>query len=147
MDFAELARELIEPMYLVHREKLVRHINQMSRGEEYVLLLLKDSKDPLFPRDISKIMGITSARVAAILRRLEEKGLVTRKASTTDHRCTKVIITEKGDSVIAAQQDKAVAYLTKVLTQLGQEDAVKYTEIMKKIYHNNNDIERKEANK
>lgn len=147
MDFAELARELIEPMYLVHREKLVRHINQMSRGEEYVLLLLKDSKDPLFPRDISKIMGITSARVAAILRRLEEKGLVTRKASTTDHRCTKVIITEKGDSVIAAQQDKAVAYLTKVLTQLGQEDAVKYTEIMKKIYHNNNDIDRKEANK
>lgn len=147
MDFAELARELIEPMYLVHREKLVRHINQMSRGEEYVLLLLKDSKDPLFPRDISKIMGITSARVAAILRRLEEKGLVSRKASTTDHRCTKVIITEKGDSVIAAQQDKAVAYLTKVLTQLGQEDAVKYTEIMKKIYHNNNDIERKEANK
>ncbi len=147
MNFAELARELIEPMYLVHREKLVRHINQMSRGEEYVLLLLKDSKDPLFPRDISKIMGITSARVAAILRRLEEKGLVTRKASTTDHRCTKVIITEKGDSVIAAQQDKAVAYLTKVLTQLGQEDAVKYTEIMKKIYHNNNDIDRKEANK
>lgn len=147
MDFAELARELIEPMYLVHREKLVRHINQMSRGEEYVLLLLKNSKDSLFPRDISKIMGITSARVAAILRRLEEKGLVTRKASTTDHRCTKVIITEKGDSVIAAQQDKAVAYLTKVLTQLGQEDAVKYTEIMKKIYHNNNDIDRKEANK
>jgi len=147
LNFAELARELIEPMYLVHREKLVRHINQMSRGEEYVLLLLKDSKDPLFPRDISKIMGITSARVAAILRRLEEKGLVTRKASTTDHRCTKVIITEKGDSVIAAQQDKAVAYLTKVLTQLGQEDAVKYTEIMKKIYHNNNDIDRKEANK
>lgn len=147
MDFAELARELIEPMYLVHRDKLVRHINQMSQGEEYVLLLLKDSKDPLFPRDISKIMGITSARVAAILRRLEEKGLVTRKPSTTDHRCTKVIITEKGDSVIAAQQDKAVAYLTKVLTQLGQEDAVKYTEIMKKIYHNNNDIDRKEANK
>lgn len=147
MDFAELARELIEPMYLVHRDKLVRHINQMSQGEEYVLLLLKDSKDSLFPRDISKIMGITSARVAAILRRLEEKGLVTRKGSTTDHRCTKVIITEKGDSVIAAQQDKAVAYLTKVLTQLGQEDAVKYTEIMKKIYHNNNDIDRKEANK
>ena len=68
----------------------------VARGEDSVLLYLRRQSGEVLSGDLSIHLGLTSGRVANILRVLEHKKLVRRTQGDKDRRQVHVCLTEAG---------------------------------------------------
>ncbi len=133
MEYTRLTAELMETTKILHRCKEQKHIDEFMKGEAYVLQHLAQSPQPVLPGDISAAMGITTARIAAALNNLEDKGFITRKADETDRRKVLVELTPKGKEVAAQRKAEIAGYVEHLLRSLGEEDAAAYVRIMARL--------------
>ena len=81
-------------------------------------------------------MGISSARVAAIIKKLEKRELVTRTGDKIDRRKTLVSLTEKGEKVAQETEDKIMYALGQMFDALGEEDSENFVRIIDKLIKN-----------
>lgn len=134
MNYEELARELFNNMEKLHRSKPQKNITGSMEGEKSILRFLSFNRDKdVLPGDISEELNISSARVAAALNRLEEKGLVTRSIDPEDRRRFIVSLTEKGKSETEIHAKKMMERVVTLLKELGEHDAVEYVRIMGRV--------------
>ena len=130
MDYAELAVELIHKMRTFHKAKLQKYINENLQGEAFVLDFIARHGDHVLPGEISNEVEVSSARVAAALNSLEDKGLVTRQIDKNDRRKILVSLTKTGKESAEKSQQAMVEKVTNLLLQLGERDAKEYVRIM-----------------
>ncbi|MDP3448338.1 MAG: helix-turn-helix domain-containing protein, partial [Eubacteriales bacterium] len=96
MDFTELAREYMEVLFKMRKRKNDKKINDSMHGEQFVLTYVSKHGGSVIPSEISNEMGISTARIAAALNNLENKGLVTRRIDERDRRRILVELTAAG---------------------------------------------------
>ena len=130
MNYEKLAEELFENMQKLHRTKPQKNITDSMQGEKMILRFLGDRKgEDVLPGDISEAFDISSARVAAALNRLEDKGLIVRSIDPEDRRRFIVSLTDEG----IAETDKNAETMKKrvisLLKELGDEDAKDYVRL------------------
>ena len=132
MDYHLLAEELIE----LHRRLLSFPVNRMladlAKGELFVLNYLMVHQDPVHPKELSQQMMVSTARVAALLNRMEEEGLIVSR----DNRQTIITPTQFGIQFVQEHRTGLVDAMAKALELLGPEDAQNYLRIQKKILQN-----------
>ena len=129
MDYEKLASELMTIMKPEHRAKWYRLIQEGIQGEAFVLSLIKEKGGEAVPGMISCTMGMSSARVAATLNSLENKGMITREIDGADRRRIIVRITQKGIDRTEEQQKRHAELVTRILKELGEHDAIEYVRI------------------
>ena len=78
-------------------------------------------------------MKTSSARVAAALNNLERKGMIARKAEEKDRRKIRVELTGKGEEQAKQWQKMPLCMVTRLMEQLGEEDAKQMLHILKRI--------------
>lgn len=134
-----------EPDYLAlaHELTLFRCSNANARmhrqwegahvGERFALQFLQEQKGIAFPKDMAETMQVSSARVAALLRRLEEKGLIERRRDEGDNRRSAVVITEAGVLHINEWVADRERELASFLEEMGPHDAAEYVRLRKKM--------------
>lgn len=136
VDYTELANELLELRPLISQASASQKMSEMFRGEVFVLNYLMMHKCMAYPKELSKTMFVSTARIAALLKHMEEKGLITRQADLHDSRQIIVSITEKGLHVIEEKHSEVLNSVVQMLKMLGPEDAREYIRIQSKIVHN-----------
>ena len=136
MDYHLLAEELIE----LHRRLLSFPVNRMladlAKGELFVLNYLMVHQDPVHPKELSQQMMVSTARVAALLNRMEEEGLIVRLPDSRDNRQTIITPTQFGIQFVQEHRTGLVDVMAQALELLGPEDAQNYLRIQKKILQN-----------
>lgn len=85
------------------------------------------------PGDISREMGISSARVATALNNLESKGLLTRQIDIRDRRKILIELTDKGGEQAKNNKDMFIGQVAKMFEFLGEADADEYIRITKRL--------------
>lgn len=108
-------------------------IFDVSRTDGSVLNYLKNASDEVCAGDLTEELHVSTARTAALLKRMENQGLITRHPSKQDRRRTIVEITPKG---LEAIEDKNAKFLEKIETfieQVGTEDLDTFIEVSRKI--------------
>ena len=133
MDYSELASEFLNKMYSLHKARLNKPINEAVQGEGFVLHYIARQDGSVLPGEIGHKMGVSTARVAMALNSLEKKGLITRQIDLTDRRKILVNITQAGKILAEKNHRIAVEATTKMLSLLGERDAVEYVRITVKI--------------
>ena len=133
MDYTELAEQLIQLRSKVPQIKMERSIAEMGRGEALVLQYLSSNNNQGYPKDISRALMLTTARIAAILKNLEKHNLITRTPDVLDNRQIVVRLTEEGVASISARKEKLVQATANMLEALGEEDAKAYVRILGKL--------------
>ena len=129
MDYAELAEELLNNMFMFHKTKSQKNIAEALQGEAFVLSYIAFHSNGVLPGDISCEMNVSSARIAAVLNNLEKKGLITRQINKNDRRKILVKVTEQG-KLLAENHHKGLLGITaKTLELLGERDAAEYVRI------------------
>ena len=128
MDTTELAQE-----YLVLMQKIVSNapfnqVQEYSRGEMMVLRYLElkegeDASEPVTPGDMSQALGLTTARIANVLKSLERKGLVERVHDTEDRRRVFVTLTDAGREFTRRKTEQVVSGAEEFILHMGEEDA------------------------
>lgn len=132
MDYPALAAKLLESLQALHRLRPQKQINEAMHGEGFILHLITMNHS-ILPGDISGEMGVSSARVAAALNSLEDKGLITRQIDRSDRRKILVNPTAEGRAQAMENQQKIVGEAAKMLALLGQQDAAEYVRITEKL--------------
>lgn len=132
-EYEELAIELLRLNIGMLQEPAKQKIAKMTRGEFFVLNYLMTHQNQAHPAEISRSMVVSTARIAALLSRLEEKQYISRSQDPTDNRQVIVTLLPQGLALIQRIQSEVISAVVRMLERLGPEDAREYIRIQKKI--------------
>ncbi|MCD7950643.1 MAG: transcriptional regulator [Erysipelotrichaceae bacterium] len=137
MNYQEMTKELLQYMadYDTPSRVLQQNMFECTRGELGVLIYLIEEKDGAHARDISQKLNVNTSRVAALLNTLSNKGYIVRCPDENDKRKIKVFITNDGRAYADARRDEVEKYMSHLLYELGEEDAMNFIRIIKRITH------------
>ena len=133
MDYRKLAEKLLSIQAELHLVSIDRQMSKFSQGMFFALQLLNAHSGAINPRDLSQGMSVSSARVAALLNRMEAQGLVRREPDTTDNRQVVIFVTEKGARLLRAMREDLLGDIARALETIGPEDAATYLRIQRKM--------------
>lgn len=133
MDYYELAEQMFDLRASMPQFKMERTMNQASMSAILALNYLSANGNRAYPKDISKALMLTTARIAALLKVLEKRNLITRTPDPDDNRQTIVELTETGISIIEERKKEIIDKTAKMLEFLGEEDAKAYIRIQKRL--------------
>ncbi|MCD7708615.1 MAG: MarR family transcriptional regulator [Clostridiales bacterium] len=133
MDYETMAEELLMIHAKLNRAKFNEQMRGFTQGELYALGYLNENGKRAYPKDISKAMLVSSARVAVIINHLEKKGCVQRIADPSDSRKTVVVMTDAGEKMYSDKQREVIRSVVEALKKLGEHDAQELLRIRKKM--------------
>ena len=132
-------REMAEELMRMHFSDFGAVPNGMAGassapGEDSVLFTLYHCEDGcLNPGDLAEKLHLTSGRIANILKRLEEKGLIVRKPGEHDRRRIAVCLTDLGERRARSYEEAFIDRAEAMLSGLGEEDAAEWVRLSKLI--------------
>lgn len=129
-----LAGELIEAFDRKKKELPHEEVSAAMRGEMAVLRLLEDEARALTAGEISRLLRMTTSRIAAVLGALEKKALIVRSPDERDKRRIRVILTQKGQVLCRTKRQKVACDVSFALSQLGEHDAREFVRLMKRVH-------------
>lgn len=129
MDYRKAAEDFMVAAKHFNKSKMAEQMGRFSQGEILVLMYLhKCTGQPTLPNEIAKYADMSTARIAAILNKLEEKGLITREISHNDRRKILVAVTDKGRTEAKKHKEKALHYVAHILEKMGEQRAESFLE-------------------
>ena len=133
MDYSQLAEKMLDIRAQLSHMPAGEALAEACEGEYYALSFLLTKGEKSCPSELKEHMGVTSARIAAMLKHLEKKGWVKRSADRSDERRVIVSLTEEGRAMISERRREALSRITAALTALGEDEAHEYVRLQQKI--------------
>ena len=103
------------------------------RPVEYTVLALIREGPDITPARLAKALAVTAPNITAWLARLEARGFVLRKASTTDKRAQTLRLTATGERISADATKRLVAAEKAVLDGLSPGEQALLPELLRKV--------------
>lgn len=132
--YQALALELFAAMDQKHKAPPHEEVGAVVRGEMAVLRLLDRENRSMSAGDISRLLSMTTSRVAAVLNSLQKKRMILRDIDAGDKRRVLVTLTDSGRDFCKERREQAISDMTALLAGLGEEDAAHFVRIMKRIH-------------
>ena len=126
-----------EALWKIHLENM-RALDQIVetshiRGESGVLLYLYHTGAPMYAGELTERLGLTTGRVANILKELEREGLIARTPDDRDRRRVLVSLTGKGEAEARARHDATIAFHARLLTGFSEEESNQFFSMIQRI--------------
>ena len=119
----ELATNLFKSFHGMRPPHGRRRDGMDMRGEPMALIVLHHHAEGMTAGDLAEATHVSTARMAALLNGLEERGFVARAKDDEDRRRTMVTLTEAGKQQVSDLSARRTAHTVAVLRELGAEDA------------------------
>lgn len=132
MDYSILAEKMLLLRAQLSHLPAGEAVSDACGGEFFALSLLLAGA-PSCPSALSRSMGVSYARIAALLKHLEQKGLVLRRTDEHDERRVNVSLTDAGRKLINERRREAIERVAAALRSLGEEDALEYIRLQQKM--------------
>ncbi|MBQ6622391.1 MAG: MarR family transcriptional regulator [Mogibacterium sp.] len=121
-----------------HQIRHIREVNQLAetlslKGEDGVLLTLRASSGPVFSGDIVERTGLTTGRVANILKNLEDKRQIDRVQDQEDKRRISVQLTESGREAAEERYRRNICCRQELLDRLATEERDRMFEFLERL--------------
>lgn len=136
MHYAALTEELIRMMYENPNRFQEEQISATLRGEMAVMRLLglnRNQHMQMAAGEISRQLGMTTSRIAAVLNSLEKKQLIVRRVDPKDRRRVMVSLTAEGIACHERKDARFRKHMTRFLELLGEKDARDFVRLMKRV--------------
>lgn len=133
MEYRLLAEQLVELQSSLHLVPLIQAMSALDRGALFALNYLAHHENTAHPKELSRGMAVSSARVAALLGHLEEQKLIRRTQDPEDSRQVIVALTEEGARTIRRKREEILQTVEQALAELGPEDAAALLRIQEKL--------------
>ena len=129
----EQIRRIFQKMSESHPKEFFHHMDETQAGIGAVLRLLYMEEKPVTAGKISDTLGISTARVAVLLRKMESKGLIIKEKNPLDARVTIVSLTDMGTEMIKDAWKEIQEQMGKIIDTVGEERLLEYIEISNEI--------------
>lgn len=124
--------QVFEKLKQVRPVECFKSMDETQAGIGAVLLLLFES-GTVTAGKISDVLNVSTARVAALLKKMSAKGLVTKERGILDARMTLVHLTPLGEETIKKMQDKMYCQIGIALDTVGQERLLEFIATAKEL--------------
>jgi len=135
MDRLDKAREFMtkhEEFFKGHKNKGMTALQK--EGTDFIIAYLHKHRDKtIYAGELAKDAGVTTARIAAALRGLEQQGYIVRSASQSDSRKTEVRLTAEGERRGSDMLTHFLGVVADVLDYVGEVDMEEFMRIAKRI--------------
>ena len=130
-DYLELGQELFREFGGMH-QRISRMMDNAMSGEMAVMRALMVAGGTLTPSELADKAWVSNARVANILKALEQKGWIEREHSKEDRRRVIVTITDKGRQDLEIKRRNFENRAASFLEQLGEEDTREMVRLLRR---------------
>ena len=133
-----LKNQLCFPIYLCSKEIIRKYTPILEELDltytQYIVMMYFWEKERSNVKDIGKALILDSSTLTPLLKKLEQKGYITRQRSKSDERNLSVFITEKGKQL----KNKALAVPKKIgkCINLSEEEAKSLYILLYKVLNN-----------
>lgn len=118
----------------VQPTNFLKIVNDSNAGIGFVLkLLFSASNNQLSAGELSESMCVSTARVAVLLKKMENKGLIFKQEDKSDARVTIVKLSEEGKRVAAEMKENMLKHIAKVIDKVGEEKFLQFISISHEI--------------
>lgn len=137
-DVLKLENQICFPLYACSKEIVRKYKPFLDEIDltytQYITMLVLWEHKEISVKDLGEYLYLDSGTLTPVLKKLEQKGYVSRARDTRDERVLNVTITEEGELL----KEKAVEIPAKIggCVSLPVEDALKLYEILQKILKN-----------
>ena len=110
-----------------------KSVNELQMGIGAVLQILQKAQGVVTAGQISEEMGVSTARVAVLLKKMAAKGLITKEKGVMDGRVTIVRLTESGENIASKMRHEMWVQVEKIIDSIGEEKVLEFIEISNEI--------------
>lgn len=126
------AKKFIDMRFKISRLNKPKTLMTIPNGEYAALNYINIHGGKVLPCDMAKDICVSSARIAVLLKGMENKGLIEKKPDENDKRKLSVIITEKGLKKLNAKLNEYTEALSEIFEKLGEQDSEDFLRISEK---------------
>lgn len=112
---------VFQSLMKMRNDEFFKEINVTKAGVGAVVKILFDSDKPVSAGTISKSMGVSTARVAVLLRKMQAKDLIVKENDCSDARKTLVSLSETGRATAKRMKEEVYAHIDAVIEKVGIE--------------------------
>lgn len=112
---------LLKQFEQIHPVKFFKCMDDTMAGAGAVLKVLYESGEVLTAGRLSEELGVSTARVAVLLKKMAAKGLIDKERGVLDARITYVKLTELGTKTIQEMQSEMYRQIGIVIDTIGEE--------------------------
>lgn len=125
--------QIYELFMKINLKELINIILSGFSGVFLLLKILRNKRKAMAAGELSSKMKVSSARMAAMLNNLSQKGYIKKEKTEDDGRKTIVTITKDGQNALAKREGKVVGLIDKLLKKLSSKDIKNLLDICKKL--------------
>lgn len=130
MDRNILAENMMNAFDSINRQELFERMKITFKGENLMLAILMKMGGKATPGELIKYTECTAARLTAIAKSLETKGLVSRIQNAEDKRSTIIEMTAEGITRFMNLQKEAAESVFNLIEKLGERDAEEFVRLV-----------------
>lgn len=116
-----------------HPIEFFRTMNENQAGIGAVLRFLYEAAGTVTAGRISEFMGVSTARVAVLLKKMEAKGLIEKERAAEDARVTIVRLSEAGETKVLQMQEALSGQINTIIDKVGMEKLLEFIATSEKI--------------
>ncbi|MBD5131332.1 MAG: winged helix-turn-helix transcriptional regulator [Clostridiales bacterium] len=124
------AREFLERFDKLRPKDAFKRLDDNDRTAHLILLLLCRAEGEVCAGDLSAKLCMSTPRVAAGLKALESRGLITRRAQAKDARKVVVTVTDAGRAEYDKHEKERLNFAMSVIDEIGEDDLNEFLRIL-----------------
>lgn len=125
--------KILQLFHDVHPHHSWRQMDKASAGMGAVLRYLSMSDEMVTAGQLAAKLQISTARVAALLKKMEGKGLIIRETGPKDARTTVVRLSDYGWETVEELRTEIYGQINRLIDTIGMERLIEFTSIAKEI--------------
>ncbi len=138
---------LLQEFSSIHPLEFLQKLDVQSMGISNVLCFLMCADHEVTAGEISDYMNVSTARVAVLLKKMSDKGLIEKHADPSDARRVMVAITDSGKELFEKQQREILLYSGAVVDHFGVDKIKEFIESCRQIREIVDKVEQQEIQK
>ena len=138
---------LLQEFSSIHPLEFLQKLDVQSMGISNVLCFLMCADHEVTAGEISDYMNVSTARVAVLLKKMSDKGLIEKHADPSDARRVMVAITDSGKELFEEQQREILLYSGAVVDHFGVDKIKEFIESCRQIREIVDKVEQQEIQK
>ncbi|QKV90950.1 winged helix-turn-helix transcriptional regulator [Streptomyces sp. NA02950] len=111
----------VRRLYQAYLAVWVRAVDSTLTGPQFAVLTAVDAAPGRDQRSMASAVALDTSTMADVARRLENRGLITRRTAAEDARRKLLFLTEEGERTLRAANDRARALDERLMAPYGPE--------------------------
>lgn len=125
---------LLEQMKNAPPSECFQNFDMNTMGIRAILKLLNETDEKITAGKISECMGVSTARVAVLLKKMVTKQLIEKEHDSTDGRVVIVKLSEHGKQVAEQSKKNLYTHIGEMIDKIGMDRMLEFAAISNEIH-------------